>query len=129
MEMNEDEAFLKKVPQKDRITLFANAGCALTCPAHTCYPSISKFNKDGKSEMLCSQTLKARDQRGVVDFDLNRLQQLGFSRFKVLRPSPSFAGVDYSNATRNAGIYAPTNQGFAFEFAQAAPQPQPQEKI
>lgn len=117
MEMNEDEEFLKKVPQKDRITLFANAGCALTCPSHTCYPSISKFNKDGKAEMVCSQALKKREQRGVVDFDLNRLQALGFSRFKVLRPSPIFAAIDYSDPTRHSSIYAPTNPGFALSFS------------
>lgn len=129
MEMNEDEAFLKEVPQKDRITLFANAGCALTCPSHTCYPTISKFNKDGKTEMICSQPLKARENKGIIDFDLNRLQDLGFSRFKVLRPSASFAGVNYGRVTRNAEIYAPMNYGFASGFAQVAAKPKTPEKV
>ena len=33
MRLNEDLEFLEKVEQKDRIILFANAGCALTCPS------------------------------------------------------------------------------------------------
>lgn len=85
MELNEDETFLSGLPNKDRITLFANGGCALTCPSHTCYVSFSKFNKTGSGELLCSQSLKARDVRGMLDFDLQHLQALGFSRFKVLR--------------------------------------------
>lgn len=87
MELSEDEPFLEKLPQKDRITLFANAGCALTCPSHICYNSISKFNKSGAGELLCSQPLKKREMRGVIEFDLGRLQDLGFSRFKVLTPN------------------------------------------
>lgn len=86
MDLCENEQFLLQLPEKDRITLFANAGCALTCPSHICYASISKFNKDGIGELLCSQPLKKREMRGVVAFDLDRLQEIGFSRFKVLTP-------------------------------------------
>jgi len=88
MELNEDEAFLASAPNKERITLFANAGCALTCPSRICYVSISKINKAGAGEFKCSQTLKEREQRGMVDFDIERLRQLGFSRFKLLRARP-----------------------------------------
>lgn len=129
MELNEDEAFLRDVPEKNRITLFANAGCALTCPSHTCYPTISKFNKDGQTEMICSQPLKARENKGVIDFDLNRLQALGFSRFKVLRPSPGFAGINYAQAERNQAIYAPMNYGFAAGFSQVPVRPKEPEKV
>ena len=45
MRLNEDLDFLEKIEQKDRITIFANAGCALTCPSKLCYLSISKINK------------------------------------------------------------------------------------
>jgi hypothetical protein len=88
MELNDDSAFLANAPDKGRITLFANAGCALTCPSKICYVSISKFNKTGEGEFKCSQTLKEREARGMVDFDLVRLQELGFSRFKLLRSRP-----------------------------------------
>lgn len=88
MELNEDEDFLAGAPGKERITLFANAGCALTCPSKICYMSISKINKTGAGEFKCSQPLKQRELMGMVDFDLERLQDLGFNRFKLLRARP-----------------------------------------
>lgn len=88
MELNEDEAFLAGLPEKKRITLFANAGCALTCPSKICYVSFSKYNKTLSGELKCSQTLKERDMMGMIDFDLAHLQELGFSRFKLLRSRP-----------------------------------------
>jgi hypothetical protein len=88
MEINQDEAFLDQVANKERITLFANAGCALTCPARICYASVSRINKTGRGLFMCSQRLKQRDLRGMIDFDLDRLQELGFSRFKLLRARP-----------------------------------------
>jgi hypothetical protein len=88
MELNQDENFLAGAPRRDRITLFANAGCALTCPSKICYISISKINKTGEGEFKCSQTLKERQSLGMVDFDLERLQSLGYSRFKLLRSRP-----------------------------------------
>jgi hypothetical protein len=94
METNEDFTFLEKVEDKDRIILFANAGCALTCPSKICYASISRKNKFGNrekndDEVSCSRTLKHREQFGMVDFDLNPLIQLGYSKFKLLRARPS----------------------------------------
>lgn len=89
MRLNEDHEFLVKIKHKKRITLFANAGCALTCPSKICYPSISKMNKYKGDEFKCSQTLKYREMLGMVDFDLEKLVNLGFSRFKVLRAKPS----------------------------------------
>ena len=86
MSANEDEAFLASIDNKDQITLFANAGCALTCPSKICYPSISKANKTGdKSLFRCSQQLKYRELLGMKDFDLDHLESLGFHRFKLLR--------------------------------------------
>ena len=41
MSLNEDLEFLEKIEAKDRITLFANAGCALTCTSKLCYRSLS----------------------------------------------------------------------------------------
>lgn len=88
MELNEETEFLSGLPSKDRITLFANAGCALTCPSKICYVSISKHNKTGDGEFKCSQPLKHRDMLGMIDFDLEPLKQLGFNRFKLLRSRP-----------------------------------------
>jgi hypothetical protein len=87
MASNNDEAFLKSLDRKEDITLFANAGCALTCPSKICYPSISKANKIGDSSLFrCSQKLKERNTIGMFDFDLEKLREMGFERFKLLRP-------------------------------------------
>lgn len=87
MASNDDEAFLKAIENKKGITLFANAGCAYTCPSKICYPSVSKANKTGDSSLFtCSQKLKERNTIGMHDFDLEYLQSLGFERFKLLRP-------------------------------------------
>ena len=88
MNINEDLEFLANIKQKDRITLFANAGCALTCPSKLCYPSISRFNKGRGGEIQCSQSLKERDMFGMVDFPLRPYIDLGFHRFKLLRARP-----------------------------------------
>ncbi|GMR17591.1 MAG: hypothetical protein BMS9Abin32_729 [Gammaproteobacteria bacterium] len=88
MRINEDLEFLEKIEAKDRITLFANAGCALTCPSKLCYPSFSKFNKGKGGEIKCSQSLKERDTFGMVDFPLQPFIDLGFHRFKLLRARP-----------------------------------------
>ena len=87
MASNDDEELLKAVDNKKNITLFANAGCAYTCPSKICYPSVSKANKEGdKSLFRCSQKLKERNTIGMFDFDLDYLKSLGFERFKLLRP-------------------------------------------
>jgi len=89
MPSNEDLPFLQAIPDKDRITLFANAGCAFTCPARTCYASVSRINKrDGEHAFQCSQSLKERELLGMIDFDLQPLVDMGFHRFKLLRPAP-----------------------------------------
>lgn len=88
MKFCEDYEFLEKIENKQRITLFGNAGCALTCPSKICYPSFSKMNKYKGAEYQCSQTLKDRQLMGMVDFDLDKLEELGFHRFKMLRARP-----------------------------------------
>ena len=89
MRLNEDLEFLEKIEAKDRITLFANAGCALTCPSKLCYRSLSKLNKGKGGEFQCSQSIKYRDSLGMVDFPLQPYIDLGFHRFKLLRANPS----------------------------------------
>ena len=88
MKLNEDHDFLEKIENKQSITLFANAGCALTCPSKICYPSVSKINKYNGGDFQCSQTIKDRQLKGMIDFDLKVLEELGFDRFKVLRSRP-----------------------------------------
>jgi collagenase-like PrtC family protease len=89
LESNKDEEFLLSIPEKERVMLFANAGCAMTCPSKICYTSVSKVNKDGDISLWqCSQSLKPRDMIGMLDFDLEYLQDLGFHRFKLLRSRP-----------------------------------------
>ncbi len=89
MSVNEDPALLEKLPEKHRITLFGNGGCALTCPSKTCYPSFSRLNKFAEeTQFQCSQPLKERKLEGMIDFDLSELQALGYSRFKMLRSRP-----------------------------------------
>jgi hypothetical protein len=86
MSCNEDEPFLCSIEEKSIITLFANAGCALTCPSKICYPSISKANKAQDPALFqCSQALKERELLGMQDFDLEHFQSMGFERFKLLR--------------------------------------------
>jgi len=85
MTANQDLEFLEKIENKKHITLFANAGCALTCPSKICYPSISKMNKFEGDKFKCSQDIKYRDMLGMIDFDLELLNSMGFERFKVLR--------------------------------------------
>lgn len=86
MSCNEDELLLKSIRDKSVIRLFANAGCALTCPSKICYPSISKANKAKDPTLFrCSQQLKERELLGMIDFDLDYLQSLGFHRYKLLR--------------------------------------------
>lgn len=87
MSSNDDEGFLTAIENKKNITLFANAGCAYTCPSRICYPSISRANKTGERELFqCSQKIKERNTIGMYDFDLEHLVSLGFERFKLLRP-------------------------------------------
>lgn len=89
MTSNEDLRFLESITDKGRITLFANAGCAFTCPAKTCYVSVSKINKRaGEQAFQCSQSLKERELLGMIDFDLEALVGMGFHSFKLLRPAP-----------------------------------------
>ena len=86
--INEDLEFLDKIKSKERITLFAYAGCGVNCPSKICYPSISKFNKfNGYTGFDCSQPLKARERRGKVEFDLDLYVKMGFNRFKMIEKS------------------------------------------
>lgn len=102
MNLNRKTEFLSAVDQKERITLFGNAGCALTCPDRICYRRISETNKKlaihhpvrrymtfmfqlGFKSDWCSNQLHPRKLKGLEDFDHDHLYSLGFKRFKMLR--------------------------------------------
>lgn len=88
MPSNEDIDLLRAVPDKDRVILFANAGCAFTCPSRICYVSFSELNKFKGGEPRCSQDLKEREAFGMIDFALEPLVELGYRHFKLLRARP-----------------------------------------
>jgi len=85
MVANDNDQLLDEITEKKRIRLFANAGCAYTCPARICYKSFSKFNKTNSGELKCSQDAKDRVIKGMIDFDLERLRDKGYSKFKLLQ--------------------------------------------
>jgi hypothetical protein len=89
MQLNKDLEFLEKIRDKDKITLFANAGCALTCSSKLCYLSFSEMNKGHGGEFNCAMMFKEREVMGMVDFLLKPYVDLGFHRFKLLRPNPT----------------------------------------
>jgi len=89
MTSNEDTEFLQSIEEPERITLFANAGCAFTCPSKTCYVSVSKLNKAvPDARFQCSQSMKERELLGMLDFELDSLVEMGFRSFKLLRSRP-----------------------------------------
>lgn len=102
MNVNYNTELLKSIEQKDRITLFGNAGCALTCPNRICYDYISKRNKIlGSTNIIirlvyyyysffirrkwCMHKIKHRKLHGIIDFDIDNYYKMGFARFKMLR--------------------------------------------
>lgn len=85
MEMNDNIEFLKSLPSKDRITLFANASCAYNCESRICYNSISKvIVGKPRPEYFCSKDLLPRDNLGFTFFDIEKLKNIGFSHFKLV---------------------------------------------
>ncbi len=102
MNVNNNIKLLEVIEQKERITLFGNAGCALTCPDRICYNYISKRNKIlGNTNLIirsifyyysffirrkwCMHKIKPRKLHGIKDFDIDKFYNMGFRRFKMLR--------------------------------------------
>lgn len=88
MTSNDDLDFLDSITEKARIRLFANGGCAYTCPSKICYRSQSKLNKFKGGEFKCSQPIKKRELIGMINFDLELLTNKAFNKFKLLRARP-----------------------------------------
>jgi hypothetical protein len=102
MNVNYNTKLLNSIKEKNRITLFGNAGCALTCPNRICYDYISKRNKVlGSTNIFtrliyyyisffikrkwCMYKVKPRKLHGLKDFDIDKYYEIGFTRFKMLR--------------------------------------------
>lgn len=102
MNLNLKTDFLESIENKDKITLFGNAGCALSCPNRICYEYLSKHNKKltqlnkplrylyfvyhiGLVDKWCMHRIKPRNLKGLTDFNLNTFKEMGFKRFKMLR--------------------------------------------
>ena len=86
MDMNDDDAFLGAISEKDRIILFANAGCAYNCPVRSCYLGNSQGIQDREVTSRCSKERAPREDLGYVAFDVAKLSALGFSYFKLIPP-------------------------------------------
>jgi hypothetical protein len=85
MHLNDDEEELKKIKQKDRIVLFANAKCAYGCRSQICYATIATANRTGDASVYrCSQMFGlTKPPSGMKVFDMEKLNNLGFFNFKV----------------------------------------------
>jgi len=86
MDKNDDDELLASLPEKDRIILFANAGCAYNCPARTCYLGNSQGIQGKPVTSVCSKARIPREDLGYVVFDVKKLSALGFSYFKLIPP-------------------------------------------
>lgn len=85
MEMNDDDEFLKSLPNKNKIILFANANCAYNCASRVCYAAISKgMIAKEMPQLTCSKDVLPRDLLGHVFFDVNKLHGFGFKHFKLV---------------------------------------------
>lgn len=94
MEMNDDIEFLKSLPSKERIILFANANCAYNCKSRICYSAVSKqLTNKSKPKFTCSKGLVSREQLGHTYFDVDKLYELGFLHFKLV-PDPKVRKVE-----------------------------------
>lgn len=84
---NDDLELLAEIPDKSRIRLFLNAGCAHNCPSKMCYPAVSEMNKYQGAQFRCSQPIIKREVK-MHDFDLDGFIGMGFTKFKLLRAGP-----------------------------------------
>jgi len=88
MNLNDDDVFLDRLPEKHRVILFGNANCAYTCPARTCYLGFSQENAGQPVTSACSKAEIPRLDLGHVFFDVRKLAGMGFTRFKLVPLAP-----------------------------------------
>lgn len=108
MNINDDDAFLSGLTEKERVILFGNAGCAYTCPDRSCYLGFSQEINGEPVTSVCSKTRIPRPDQGQVWFDLAKLHRMGYTFFKVI-PPPQQALRDISlQYSRNRPAAPPT---------------------
>ncbi len=85
--LNDQADVLATIQNKDKIRLFANAGCMYRCPTMECYKTFSANNRGDPIPFACSQhhMPEYRSQVTFHTFDVDQLVALGFSKFKQLR--------------------------------------------
>ncbi len=103
MEMNDDDAFLKAQPEKERIILFGNATCAYGCQSRICYAGISKQNR-GKNEIAkCSRDIIPGQSTGHIYFDVSKFADMGYRLIKLVPNAynvPSFIHNNLLNKSK-----------------------------
>lgn len=84
---HEDIELLKLLPEKNRIRLFMQIGCALYCETHICYTAYSRYNRNESTPLLCATNLeKDAPRHRITHFDLLSFLDLGFTKFKAHKP-------------------------------------------
>ncbi|MCX7180883.1 MAG: hypothetical protein NTX56_19650 [Proteobacteria bacterium] len=85
--LNDQADVLSTIERKDRIRLFANAGCMYRCPTMECYKTFSANNRGESVPYACSQQHVPgfHAQVNFHTFDVDQLVALGFRKFKKLR--------------------------------------------
>jgi hypothetical protein len=103
MDKNDDDAFLQRIMEKERIILFANANCAYTCPARTCYRGFSQKHMDQSVTSVCSKEKISRLDVGHVYFDIAKFNRMGYRNFKLvpLAPYTAVGAIRYFKDRRN----------------------------
>jgi hypothetical protein len=111
MDLNDDDTFLEQIREKDKVILFANANCAYTCPARTCYYGFSQENRGEKVTSHCSKSTIPRLDQGYVFFDVEKLAGMGFTKFKLVPQFTQNADIATKFASRKR-----TGGDISFDF-------------
>lgn len=105
MDKNDDDDFLEKIPEKERVILFANSNCAYTCPDRTCYKGFSDKNTGQRISSVCSKGRIPRLDVGEVYFDVRKLKRMGFGLFKLVPLAPVLAPAIVEHYSRESLEY------------------------
>jgi hypothetical protein len=84
---NTDDEFPEEY--KDRIRLFANAGCMYACPQRICYNAVSKMNLNLGKFQCSKHNGVERPLLGMTNFDVDNYIKRGYNKFKLLRARPN----------------------------------------
>ena len=120
MELNNDNALLEALPHPEKIILFGNAGCALTCPSRDCYMGISKLMFGMGTGSTCSRKRLPRKRKGYIYFDIGTLKKKGFSQFKLIPtkdPEPSGNARKLSRRKNHFYTAAREDKGLKFVYS------------